>query len=137
VVCAHGTTRSAAVGVVGVRRGEGDAKALVVAKLDRLSRSLLDFAGLMAKAQKQGWGVIALHVQVDTSTASGEAMANLLATFAQFERRLIGQRTKEALAIKRASGVRLGRLPPSRVRSCSAFSVSALTGTRFVRLPRA
>jgi DNA invertase Pin-like site-specific DNA recombinase len=89
----------------------GDAKALVVAKLDRLSRSLLDFAGLMAKAQRQGWGVIALDVQVDTSTASGEAMANMLATFAQFERRLIGQRTREALAIKKANGVRLGRPP--------------------------
>ena len=36
-------------------------------------------------------------------------MANVLATFAQFERRLIGQRTKEALAAKRAQGVRLGR----------------------------
>jgi DNA invertase Pin-like site-specific DNA recombinase len=89
----------------------GDAKALVVAKLDRLSRSLLDFAGLMAKAQRQGWGVIALDVQVDTSTGSGEAMANMLATFAQFERRLIGQRTKEALAVKKASGVKLGRPP--------------------------
>jgi DNA invertase Pin-like site-specific DNA recombinase len=65
----------------------------------------------MAKAQRQGWGVIALDVQVDTSTASGEAMANMLATFAQFERRLIGQRTKEALAVKRAAGVQLGRPP--------------------------
>jgi DNA invertase Pin-like site-specific DNA recombinase len=36
-------------------------------------------------------------------------MANVLATFAQFERRLIGQRTREALAAKRAAGVRLGR----------------------------
>jgi DNA invertase Pin-like site-specific DNA recombinase len=89
----------------------GEAQALVVAKLDRLSRSLLDFAGVMAKAQRQGWGVIALDVQVDTSTASGEAMANMLATFAQFERRLIGQRTKEALAVKKAQGVRLGRPP--------------------------
>lgn len=98
---------------------QGDAKALVVAKLDRVSRSLLDFSGLMAKAQRQGWGVIALDVQVDTSTASGEAMANMLATFAQFERRLIGQRTREALAVKKASGVRLGRpptLPQSVVR---------------------
>jgi DNA invertase Pin-like site-specific DNA recombinase len=39
-------------------------------------------------------------------------MANMLATFAQFERRLISQRTKEALAVKKAQGVRLGR-PPS------------------------
>jgi DNA invertase Pin-like site-specific DNA recombinase len=38
-------------------------------------------------------------------------MAHMLATFAQFERRLISQRTKEALAVKRASGVRLGRPP--------------------------
>jgi DNA invertase Pin-like site-specific DNA recombinase len=89
----------------------GEAQALVVAKLDRLSRSLLDFAGLMATTQQQGWGVIALDVQVDTSTASGEAMANMLATFAQFERRLIGQPTKEALAIKKAGGVKLGRPP--------------------------
>jgi DNA invertase Pin-like site-specific DNA recombinase len=87
----------------------GQADALVVAKLDRLSRSLLDFAGLMARAQRESWGVVALDVNVDTSTPAGEAMANVLATFAQFERRLIGQRTREALAIKRAQGVRLGR----------------------------
>jgi DNA invertase Pin-like site-specific DNA recombinase len=88
-----------------------EASALVVAKLDRLSRSMLDFTGLMAKAQKQGWALVALDCAVDTSTATGEAMANMLATFAQFERRLIGQRTREALAVKRAAGVRLGRPP--------------------------
>jgi hypothetical protein len=51
--------------------------------------------------------------------ADGEAMANMLATFAQFERRLISQRTREALAVKRASGVRLRRpptMPESAVR---------------------
>lgn len=88
---------------------EGGADALVVAKLDRLSRSMLDFAGIMAAAQKQGWGLIALDCAVDTTTPAGEAMANVLATFAQFERRLISQRTKDALAAKRAQGVRLGR----------------------------
>ena len=88
---------------------EGGADALVVAKLDRLSRSMLDFAGIMAAAQKQGWGLIALDCAVDTTTPAGEAMANVLATFAQFERRLISQRTKDALAVKRAQGVRLGR----------------------------
>jgi DNA invertase Pin-like site-specific DNA recombinase len=89
----------------------GDAKALVVAKLDRLSRSMLDFAALMATAQKQNWALVALDCAVDTSTPAGEAMAHVLATFGQFERRLIGQRTKEALAAKRAAGVRLGRPP--------------------------
>lgn len=87
---------------------DGGADALVVAKLDRLSRSLLDFTALMAQAQKHGWSLVALDV-ADTTTPAGEAMANVLATFAQFERRLIGQRTKEALAEKRRQGVQLGR----------------------------
>ena len=87
----------------------GDASALVVAKLDRLSRSLLDFAGLMERARRKGWSLVALDLGVDTSTPSGEMMASVLATFAQFERRLIGQRTRDALAVKRAQGVRLGR----------------------------
>jgi DNA invertase Pin-like site-specific DNA recombinase len=83
----------------------------VAAKLDRLSRSMLDFAALMATAQKQNWALVALDCAVDTSTPAGEAMAHVLATFGQFERRLIGQRTKEALAAKKAAGVSLGRPP--------------------------
>jgi DNA invertase Pin-like site-specific DNA recombinase len=79
----------------------GEAKALVVAKLDRLSRSMLDFAALMATAQKQHWALVALDCAVETSTPAGEAMAHVLATFGQFERRLIGQRTREALAAKK------------------------------------
>jgi DNA invertase Pin-like site-specific DNA recombinase len=89
--------------------GLHEADALVVAKLDRLSRSLVDFAGLMDRARRERWALIALDLAVDTSTPSGEAMAAMLATFAQFERRLIGERTKAALAAKRAKGVRLGR----------------------------
>jgi DNA invertase Pin-like site-specific DNA recombinase len=89
----------------------GGANALVVAKLDRLSRSMLDFAALMATAQKQNWALVAFECAVDTSTPAGEAMAHPLATFGQFERRLIDQRTKESLAVKKASGVRLGRPP--------------------------
>lgn len=89
----------------------GDAAALVVAKLDRLSRSMVDFAGLMATASRSSWGVVALDVNVDTTTPAGEMVANVMATFAQFERRLISQRTKDALAIKRAAGVRLGAPP--------------------------
>lgn len=94
---------------------EGHADALVVSKLDRLSRSMVDFAGLMQVAQKQSWGLVALDADVDTTTAAGEALVSLLAVFAQFERRLIGQRTRDALAAKKAEGVRLGRptaLPP-------------------------
>lgn len=90
---------------------QGDAAGLIVAKLDRLSRSLLDFAALMARSRERGWSLIALDLGVDTSTPAGEMMAHVLATFAQFERRLIGQRTKDALAVRKAQGVRLGRPP--------------------------
>lgn len=85
------------------------AGALVVAKLDRLSRSLLDFSMLMVRSQKEGWALVILDLGVDTTTPSGEMIANVMATFAQFERRLIGQRTKDALAVKKRQGVRLGR----------------------------
>lgn len=101
----------------------GEASALVVAKLDRLSRSLLDFAALMERSRRRGWALVALDLGVDTTTPSGEMMANVLAVFAQFEWRLIGQRTKDALAQKRAAGVRLGR-PRTLAPSTDALIVS-------------
>ena len=87
----------------------GRADGLVVAKLDRLSRSMQHAAALLAEAEREGWALVALDLGVDLSTPSGEVMAHVLAAIAQFERRLIGQRTKDALAVKRAQGVRLGR----------------------------
>jgi len=97
----------------------GDADGIVVAKLDRLSRSLIDFAGLLEDAKKRGYNVVALDLGVDLSTPAGEMLANVMVNFAQYERRLIGQRTREALAVKRSQGVRLGRpqaVPRSVVR---------------------
>ncbi len=88
---------------------ERSAEALVVAKLDRLSRSLLDFAALTERARQGGWQLVALDLGVETATPSGEMMANVLATFAQFERRPIGQRTRDVLAAKKQAGARLGR----------------------------
>ena len=87
--------------------GRGDA--LMVSKLDRLTRSVHDATGLMLRAEKSGWGLVALDVGVDTTSPQGAAMAQVLAVFAELERRLIGERTKAALAVKRAQGVRLGR----------------------------
>jgi len=89
----------------------GDAKALVAAKLDRLSRSMIDFTALMATAQKQGWALVALDCAPDPARPAGDANPNLIAAFAPFEQRLISQRTRRALAAKRAQGVRLGRPP--------------------------
>lgn len=86
-----------------------EATTLVVSKMDRLSRSHLDFAGIMQKAQKEGWTLLALDSIADLSTPTGEAMAGVLAVFAQLERRMCSQRTIDALAVKRAEGVVLGR----------------------------
>lgn len=91
------------------RLKRGEASVLVVSKMDRLSRSLLDFAAIMQRAQREGWALVALDSPADLTTPTGEAMAGVLAVFAQLERRLIGQRTKDALAKKREAGVRLGR----------------------------
>ncbi|HUY98548.1 MAG TPA: recombinase family protein [Verrucomicrobiae bacterium] len=92
-----------------VRRGE--AGGLVVAKLDRLSRSVIDAAQTIERARQEGWNLVALDLGVDFSTAAGTAMAQMTAVFAELERRLIGERTRAALAVKRAQGVRLGRPP--------------------------
>ena len=87
----------------------GEANVLAVSKLDRLSRSLLDFASLMERSQREGWSLVALDLGVDTTTAGGEMMANVMASFAQFERRLIGERTSAALQAAKERGQRLGR----------------------------
>jgi DNA invertase Pin-like site-specific DNA recombinase len=63
----------------------------------------------MERATTEHWALVALDLGVDTTTPAGEAMANVMAVFAQFERRLIGQRTRDALEARRAQGVRLGR----------------------------
>lgn len=112
----------------------GPAEALVVAKLDRLSRSLLDFAGLMERSRKEGWSLVALDLGVDTTTPSGEMLASVLVSFAQFERRLIGQRTKEALAVKRAEGVRLGRPPAISTEVRARLRAERAAGATYQRI---
>ena len=73
--------------------------------------SLRDFAALMERARAKRWNLVALDLGVDLSTPSGEFMANVLASAAQWERRVIGARTRDALQIAKANGVRLGRPP--------------------------
>ena len=87
----------------------GNADTLVVAKLDRLSRSVIDLNKVMQRAQQHGWGLVILDLAVDTTTATGELVANQVGSVAQWERRIIGERIKAALAVKKAEGVQLGR----------------------------
>ena len=88
---------------------DGEADVLIVAKLDRLSRSLADFANITAQSREEGWSIVAIDIGVDTSTINGELVAAIIMALAQWERRIIGQRTKEALAVRSSEGVKLGR----------------------------
>jgi len=101
------------------RLDRGDAHVLVVSKLDRLSRSVADFGGILDRAMRRRWSVVCLDLGVDTTSAVGEFTANVVASASQYERKLIGQRTRDALAERKAAGVRLGRpsvLPTAVVR---------------------
>lgn len=91
------------------RLGRGEATVLMVAKLDRLTRSVVDLGNLMERAKREHWSIVALDLGVDMTTAGGEMVANIVGAIAQWERRTIGERTRDALAIKRSQGVRLGR----------------------------
>lgn len=88
---------------------DGEADVLVVAKLDRLSRSVLDFAGVMETANTEGWRLVVLDLAVDTTTTNGELIANIMIALAQWERRIIGDRTRAALEAVKARGTSLGR----------------------------
>jgi DNA invertase Pin-like site-specific DNA recombinase len=89
----------------------GETNALVVAKRARLDQALLELAALLASAQRQGWALVALDCAAQPTTPAAEASASVLASFARCERRSISERTRAALAVKRAQGVRLGRPP--------------------------
>lgn len=93
------------------RLDRGQAHALLALRLDRISRSVRDLADMLDRARKKGWSLVTVEADVDTSTPSGEFLWNVLGSAAQFERRLIGARTKEGLAQRRLEGVRLGRPP--------------------------
>ncbi len=87
----------------------GEADGLVVAKLDRLSRSVRDFCEILDRSQRERWALVCLDLGLDTSTPTGKFTAQIIAAVAELERELIGQRTREGLEAKRAEGVTLGR----------------------------
>lgn len=87
----------------------GEADTLVVAKLDRLSRSVIDFAAIMQTAAKEGWAVTVLDLGVDTTTPNGKLIANIMISLAEWEREIIGARTRDAMKAVRARGTSVGR----------------------------
>lgn len=87
---------------------EGDV--VVVYKLDRLTRSLKDLLHLLERVEAAGAGFCSLTEAVDTTTASGRMMMQMLGAFAEFERAMIRERTRAGLASARKHG-RVGGRP--------------------------
>lgn len=88
---------------------ERRAGVLLVAKQDRLTRSLFHLADLLDRSAREGWALVALDTGTDTGTPNGRMVAGITGVIAEWERHRIGERTREALAERRAAGVRLGR----------------------------
>jgi DNA invertase Pin-like site-specific DNA recombinase len=89
------------------RLDRGDADVLI----DRLSRSTEDFAKLLNRSERKGWAIVVLDCDVDTTTAAGRLVVDVVNAAAQFESRRIGERVKAVHAVRRAQGKRAGEPP--------------------------
>ena len=85
---------------------------VVVTKYDRLSRSLQDLLGIVARIQAAGAGFRSLAEDIDTTTPAGRLVFHVFASIAQFERERIAERTREGLTAARRRG-RVGGRPPA------------------------
>jgi site-specific DNA recombinase len=89
----------------------GELDCVVVYKVDRLSRSLLDFTRMLSVFEKHNVSFVAVTQQFNTSTSLGRLTLNILLSFAQFERELIGERTRDKMSAARKKGKWTGGYP--------------------------
>jgi len=115
------------------RRREIDA--IVVWRLDRWGRSVVDLVSTLHELQELGVGFISLHEALDLTTPTGRAMAGLLAIFAQFEREILRERVKAGIAQARRHGRRHGR-PPSVAQRAPDVQRLAAVGLSQVAIAR-
>lgn len=90
----------------------GKVDALIVYKIDRLSRSLLDFAELLTLFDLHHIAFVSVTQDINTSSSSGRMMLNILMTFAQFEREVITERIRDKVAAAKRKGMHCGGPPP-------------------------
>lgn len=95
--------------VADVKTGKVDC--VVVYKVDRLSRSLVDFANLLQIFDEHDVAFVAVTQQINTASSAGRLMLNVLLSFAQFERELIAERTRDKMGAARRKGKWLGSHP--------------------------
>ena len=85
---------------------------VVVYKIDRLTRSLTDFALLVDVFDRHGVSFVAVTQQFNTTTSMGRLTLNILLSFAQFEREVAGERIRDKIAASKAKGLWMGGVPP-------------------------
>ena len=85
---------------------------IVVYKVDRLSRSLTDFARIVEVFDKHNASFVSITQQFNTTTSMGRLTLNILLSFAQFEREVIGERIRDKFAASRRKGMWMGGMPP-------------------------
>ena len=91
---------------------DGRVDIIVVYKIDRLTRSLTDFAKLAEVLEKQGVSFVSVTQQFNTTNSMGRLMLNVLLSFAQFEREITGERIRDKIAASKKKGMWMGGVPP-------------------------
>ena len=94
---------------------------IVVYKIDRLSRSLMDFARMVEVFDRKGVTFVSVTQQFSTTTSMGKLTLNILLSFAQFEREVIGERIRDKFAASRKKGMWMGGCS-SRRPCCGCFA---------------
>jgi len=89
----------------------GAVDAVIIAKLDRLTRSVKDLAELLERFTRRGVSLVSVAESLDTGTAAGRLVLNIMVSVSQWEREAIGERTRDAMHHKRANGERVGTVP--------------------------
>ncbi len=89
----------------------GAVDAVIIAKLDRLTRSVKDLAELLERFTRRGVSLVSVAESLDTGTAAGRLVLNIMTAVSQWEREAIGERTRDAMHHKRANGQRVGTIP--------------------------
>jgi DNA invertase Pin-like site-specific DNA recombinase len=85
---------------------------VVVYKVDRLTRALSDFAKLVEVFDRRGASFVSITQQFNTTTSMGRLTLNVLLSFAQFEREVIGERVRDKIAASKKKGMWMGGMPP-------------------------
>jgi DNA invertase Pin-like site-specific DNA recombinase len=103
---------------------------LVVTKLDRLARSIRDLCAIVDRLEAKGVSLRILGMGLDTATANGRLMLNVLGSVAQFEREVMLERQKEGIAKAKAEGKFKGRAPTARRKAEEVRALAAAGMTR-------